>query len=295
MNRKSTMATLTGLMFVALTLSIAPAQAENNNIRPIPFPCDQDPSILHGPDLPCLPCPIPRDTQPADLQLPCLPPCDLDPVIVTSATLLPCIPCLPRDTVDAQHIGQNPCKPPCIPREYGEDTVQTQGERRHCHPPCVPNGEVLPLGVEGQKHCRPPCEPNGDVEALGRNGDHPCKPPRDPCKKFDLEAHALEGGAIHLTYNLPDDARGVRILRDSGDGYEFIGGVPNTSEEYLDEDTVIGTPYAYKVEVWYPDSDGPRFYCKIEVTSVPVFGNILASGLAIGLGMLAYVGARRRF
>ncbi len=118
-------------------------------------------------------------------------------------------------------------------------------------------------------------------------------PERPTCEDVDLMAHALDGGNIHLMWNLPDDARGVKIVRDG----DVIALLAQPAEEFLDENTVVGDTYTYVLEVYFAgDADGePTLSCRVQTTAVPVFGNVLATGLAAGLGLLAYAGARRRF
>ncbi len=118
----------------------------------------------------------------------------------------------------------------------------------------------------------------------------PIPPERECIEGFSLNALAHDGGSIELKWNIPDDARGVRVLRDG----VFIGGVAQPGETYNDTTAIIGESYVYTVEVWYADAREPAFSCHIEVTSVPVFGTVLATALAVGLGSLAYLGARRR-
>ncbi len=201
-------------------------------------------------------------------------------------------------TPASAHGRDNDCERP-DPSTLGKDKDRCcyeQDEALHgnehgkkCRPPCEDQEDPRTLGRD--KPCRPPCEDDEYTGTIGPARHHkpdPCE--EDPCIAFDLYAEALDGGAILLTYNLPDDARGVRVLRDG----DFIGGVAQPGEQYLDETAVIGETYVYTVEVWYPDSREPAFYCEVEVTSVPVFGSVVATGLAVGLGLLAYAGVRRR-
>ncbi len=122
----------------------------------------------------------------------------------------------------------------------------------------------------------------------------PFEVPEEPdCDDFNLQAEALDGGSIRLTMNALPMADEYRIWKAVGGGdLAPLATAPSTATEFVDDDTEIGMSYHYAVEIV---KDGRVLdTCHVEITSVPVFGNILASGLAIGLGMLAYVGARRR-
>lgn len=250
MNRKTILAALTGLLFVALTLSITPASAGVDNN------CDANTNTATydargGPR------------------------------------------CCPQQ-VPTFRGGDKHCRPPCD-LENAPAAAEARGGGRHCQPPCDVDYEPVRAEARGGgRHCQPPCDDDNEV-ILGANDvrrghkDDPCEP--DPCEAFDLFADAFEGGSILLTFNLPDGARGVRVLRDN----VLLDTLPQPQDSYLDETAVIGETYVYTVEVHYPNGEGkPRFTCDVEVTSVPVFGNFVASGLAVGLGALAYVGVRRR-
>ncbi len=299
------------------------------------------------------------------------------PVSANDAQLHPCIPNGTASTTNERLGLGGPCCELVIPLDAGAEHLHP------CIPPCIPtNGDTIALIP-----CLP-CDLDPGIVALG-GGHHydPCVPPQDPCDRFDLQATANDNGTVLLTYNLPHWARGVAIERDDGDGFEFLTGVAEPDDEYLDTSTefekdyvysvavhsphgqgepkftcyvevttadeppatcddlalianaldggsiqlnwtlpdgargvkvlrdglqiaalpqpangtldttaVIGETYVYVVEVHYPhDPDGElTLKCRVQITSVPVFGNALATGLAVSLALVGYLGARRR-
>ncbi len=172
--------------------------------------------------------------------------------------------------------------------EFG--ATNTIGNGLHPCNPCLPH---IPNGAVTSVPCDP-CQPYDD-STLGLLPHPPCQEP-DPCEAFDLQATPLDNGDILLTWNLPPQAEGVVIIRDDGEDEEEIAELPAPAEQYLDEDTEVGQGYEYWVEVYaYDDSSLQKvFTCHAEAVSVPVFGNAATTALAAGLGLLAYVGIRRR-
>lgn len=82
------------------------------------------------------------------------------------------------------------------------------------------------------------------------------------------------------------DAENVTLFRAVGDGeFEAVAFVEDGT--YVDTDTEVGLTYTYAVDL---DEEE----CKVQVTAIPVFPGAVAAGLAIGLGVLGYVGLRRR-
>lgn len=113
------------------------------------------------------------------------------------------------------------------------------------------------------------------------------------CADLDLQAEALDGGSIKLTMNALAGADEYRIWREvNGGGLNPLATAPASTTEYLDTDTVIGSQYHYAVQIVVDDEVIET--CHVELTSVPVFGNALTTGLAVSLGVLGYLGARRR-
>ncbi len=120
--------------------------------------------------------------------------------------------------------------------------------------------------------------------------------PEEPvptCQDIDLIATALEGGSIHLGFTPIDGTGQIRIYRSLvGDDPVQIATLPGDATGYLDENTTIGSVYEYWVVMW--GESGPLLECYIETTAIPNFGTVLASSMAIGLGLMAYVAVSRR-
>ncbi len=131
-----------------------------------------------------------------------------------------------------------------------------------------------------------------DGEEKKRCGTGIPEEPDPICEDLDLKAEALDGGNIKLTMNALDVDE-YRLWKAVGAGpLVQILTVPANTTMYLDEDTEIGQSYTYAVQIVLNDEVVDT--CQVEITAVPVFGSLLASGLAVSLGLLGYLGARRR-
>ncbi|HVM44537.1 MAG TPA: hypothetical protein VM582_01280, partial [Candidatus Thermoplasmatota archaeon] len=110
-----------------------------------------------------------------------------------------------------------------------------------------------------------------------------------------LTAQAQEDGSVLLTWDAANedhnDVMFYRIIRDR----VTIAEVQTTS--YLDDATVGGETYAYRVEAHGAAAGGGTTWTgcgSAEVTAVPFFGAPLLGALALAGSVGAYAFARRR-
>ncbi len=159
--------------------------------------------------------------------------------------------------------------------------------------PSDPDSPDNPLDGSGEEGCDPCDQPTTATQTStssgGGGGGGGGTQQADACSALDLQAEPLEDGAIRLTWSDPGDQ--VRIYRSNGGPLALIATIAGTDELYVDTG-VVGTEYAYELRPF--DGQAEHEGCEVAITAVPVFGTLAATGLAIGIGLVAYAGARRR-
>lgn len=116
--------------------------------------------------------------------------------------------------------------------------------------------------------------------------DEPEPSVTDECPPGSLSATAHEDSSISVSaVDLDQDAT---LMRSDGGEFVEVATLSAESDTFVDTDTEIGVTYTYQLVI-----DGE--VCDlIEVTAIPVFPGLIGAALATGLGLLGYIGLRRR-
>jgi hypothetical protein len=111
-------------------------------------------------------------------------------------------------------------------------------------------------------------------------------PVPEKCPPGTLSATPNGDGSI--TVQVSDLEVNATLMRSDGGDFEAVASFNATSDTYLDTDTEVGVTYTYQLVI------GREVCDEIEVTAIPVFPGLIAAALATGLGVLGYIGLRRR-
>ncbi|HET6399655.1 MAG TPA: fibronectin type III domain-containing protein [Candidatus Thermoplasmatota archaeon] len=120
------------------------------------------------------------------------------------------------------------------------------------------------------------------------------EPPMEyPCPT-NLQAQALSTGDVKLTWTPAPDSTGTVVYRATGEGdLEYLAHVDEGVGVYVDSDTEVGVVYTYQLVAVFGDA-ASEDCAMVEVTAIPNFPTLAAGVVAVGAGVLAYAGFRRR-